>query len=81
MKKRWYVVSWEAFNDKELTDAKGDRIWTVSRDPDATGWETDCGYDGYGLTWDEATELASAANSIHEIHEERLACLKRASKT
>lgn len=58
-KMRWYVVV-----DKYCSDpSPQNNVWTVSRDPKNTGWETDCGYPGYGLTKAEATELADAANS------------------
>jgi hypothetical protein len=53
---RWHVV---AFDE---TAEPHERVWTVSRDPTKTGWETDAGYEGYGLTKAEAQELANAAN-------------------
>ena len=55
----WYVVC-----DEYATDPRPeDRIWTVSRNPQKTGWNTDCGYEGYGLTKLDAQELADAANA------------------
>jgi hypothetical protein len=41
-------------------------IWTVSCFPDRTGWNTDSGHDGYGLTRREAQFLADAANEKFE---------------
>lgn len=59
--KRWHVV---AFDDENAEPQ--DRVWTLSRDPSTEGWVTDGGYHGYGLTLDEATELADAANEAWE---------------
>lgn len=42
---------------------KEEKIWTLSRDPEEEGWETDCGEPGYGLTYADAKELADAANA------------------
>jgi hypothetical protein len=54
----WYVVV-----DDFCTDpTPEDRVWTVSKDPKNTGWNTDSGCLGYGLTKAEAEELVSAAN-------------------
>jgi hypothetical protein len=55
--KRWYVVAYE-----DRRDDPNALIWTVSRNPDETGWETDTGCGGYGLTKADAEELANAAN-------------------
>jgi hypothetical protein len=38
-------------------------VWTLSQDPNETGWETDCGQDSYGLPKATATMLAAYANS------------------
>lgn len=56
----WYVVrdEWCSY-DIDDDEAK---VWTLSRSPDETGWETDGGYSGYGLSYGDAQELASAAN-------------------
>ena len=57
---RWYVVV-----DDNCTDPQPDNaVWTVSRNPNKPGWETDSGFDGYGLTKDEAEELANALNEM-----------------
>lgn len=59
----WYVVA-----DKFCSDPTPENtVWTVSKDPKRTGWETDCGHRGYGLTKAEAEELASAANERKRI--------------
>jgi hypothetical protein len=58
--KRWYVTCSESATDPRPEEA----IWTLSRDPNDTGWETDAGYDGYGLTKKDAEELANAANCV-----------------
>jgi hypothetical protein len=55
---RWYAVC-----EDYLTEVRRDKkVWTVSRDPLETGWETDGGCDGYGLTKADAEFLAAAAN-------------------
>ena len=58
---RWYVVRDNScsydINDEEA------EVWTLSRSPDATQWETDSGFGGYGLTYGQARELADAANA------------------
>lgn len=61
-KQRWYVVQCEYASDT----SKACRNWTVSRDPNKPGWETDCGYPGYGLTYAQAKELADAANKCRD---------------
>ena len=43
-------------------DDDGAKVWTLSRSPTETGWETDGGYSGYGLSYGDARELADAAN-------------------
>ena len=43
-----------------------DRIWTLSHDPKHTGWNTDHGTPGYGLTKTGAQELANAADERDE---------------
>jgi hypothetical protein len=61
----WYIVAW--YNDPKDTKRypdRDDRVWTISKDPDKCGWETDMGCPGYGLTFEDATILANAANEI-----------------
>lgn len=58
---KWYVTVNENSDHADDPDV---RVWTVSRDPDDTGWETDGGFPGYGLTKHDAEELANAANRI-----------------
>lgn len=59
----WYAVAedraWDGSTPGELAKA---RNWTLSRDPEATGWSTDGGYDGYGMTRALAQFFADAAN-------------------
>jgi hypothetical protein len=57
---RWYVVR-DPDCSSDLDDEEA-CVWTLSRSPDETGWETDSGYDGYGLTYAEARELADGVN-------------------
>ena len=56
--RRWYVVAEDPDADPS------DRVWTVSRQVDEAGWNTDGGHEGYGLTKAQATELADGANSV-----------------
>lgn len=62
---RWYVVR----DDQCSYDIRDEeaRVWTLSHSPDETGWETDSGYGGYGLTYAEANELATAANYSYRL--------------
>jgi hypothetical protein len=53
----WYVVSERPDNKDPAAE-----IWTLSETPDKCGWETDGGYDGYGLTKAKAEYLAGVAN-------------------
>ena len=56
----WFVTHWDA----DEAD-KADLAWTVSRDPDYTGWETDCAQPRYGLSYSDAKELADGANLLY----------------
>ena len=59
---KWFAVFDTATSyeeDKERAEAK---IWTLSRSHQEVGWNTDGGYDGYGLTKADAEFLAQAAN-------------------
>jgi hypothetical protein len=62
---KWYVrcgaETW-LNSAKALERMKHLRVWTLSKHPEEIGWENDSCCDGYGLSWDEATELANAAN-------------------
>lgn len=58
MTARWYVTAWTDSGDPDPED----EVWTLSRDPSRTGWSTDGGCGGYGLTFADATALADAAN-------------------
>jgi len=59
---RWYVIVDSSCSYLDDPDAK---VWTLSRDPDETGWRTDSGHNGYGLTKADAEELANSANEIY----------------
>lgn len=63
---KWYVVCDRYASvdedDPEDDPPKGLRIWTLSRDPNSTGWNTDSGCSGYGLLKADADWLAAAAN-------------------
>jgi hypothetical protein len=56
----WFVVADEYCGDPSPEEL----VWTVSKNPKITGWNTDSGYPGYGLTKADAEELAFAANLI-----------------
>jgi hypothetical protein len=56
----WYVVR-DRFCSYDIDDEEA-AVWTLSRSPDETGWETDGGFGGYGLTYADARALADAAN-------------------
>jgi hypothetical protein len=59
---RWYVVR-DSMCSYDIRDEEA-RVWTLSLSPTETGWNTDSGYSGYGLTYAEACELADAANDV-----------------
>ena len=65
---KYYVVADGCLSDPDDSAA---RIWTLSKDPENTGWETDSGYSGYGLLKEEAEFLALAANE-HELLKQKL---------
>jgi len=53
---------WFATCDEWSSKDPEAQIWTLSEDPAKTGWETDNGFPGYGLTKAKAELLANAAN-------------------
>ena len=53
----WYVVCHDS-----VAIACDEEVWTVSKVPNKTGWDTDSGYEGYGLKKADAEFLAAAAN-------------------
>lgn len=63
MTERWYAVCESGSSSGDYDD---DLIWTLSKDPNETGWNTDCGVYGYGLTKADAEHLAACANHIAE---------------
>lgn len=52
---------WEVISASSCADAE-DRVWTLTRRSGVFGWNTDGGYDGYGLTLATAEWLARVAN-------------------
>jgi hypothetical protein len=65
----WYVTVDRFCAYRDDPDAS---VWTVSRDPNDIGWETDSGCPGYGLIKNDAEELANAANNYRRILSENL---------
>jgi hypothetical protein len=63
----WYVVCDKHADAQEDPAAK---IWTLSRSSTQPGWETDNGYQGYGLAKADARFLANAANAITKYADE-----------
>lgn len=55
-----YIV--EAENGLERDNQGACNVWTVSPDPDHTGWETDNGVEGYGLPKHIAEEIVRRWN-------------------
>ena len=56
----WYVVA-----ERHPLDGYPDpmdQVFTVSKDPNKPGWDTEFRCEGYGLTQPEADFLAAAAN-------------------
>lgn len=58
---------WFATHDQSAADRIDDPIWTLSLIANETGWETDCGAEGYGLPQQSAKELARAGNIVAEM--------------
>ena len=56
----WYVVR-DQFCSSDIDDEEA-AVWTLSRLRTETGWETDGGFNGYGLVYADARELADGAN-------------------
>ena len=62
------MIKWFVTVDKYCSYPNPEEhVWTISRDPNDTGWETDSGYSGYGLLKKDAEELAGAANRIEKL--------------
>jgi hypothetical protein len=51
-------------------DDPGAKIWTLSETLEDTGWETDSGFPGYGLTRAMAEYIAGCVNAANEEDEE-----------
>jgi hypothetical protein len=63
LSKLWYVVCDRDVSDCDSAEDRDEmEIWTLSRNPNYAGWNTDGGYSGYGLTKADADFLATAAN-------------------
>ena len=58
---RFYVVC-GGYDGESKIHQPNERVWTISTSPDIQGWNTDGGYDGYGLTEPIAKFLVNAAN-------------------
>lgn len=54
--------------DKYCHEYEDENVWTVSTDPNTTGWETDSNTSGYGLSKSVAQHLAHCANEHPELH-------------
>jgi hypothetical protein len=54
-------MAWEVTTERDDPDPE-DRVWTLTRRSGVPGWNTDGGYDGYGLTKAVAEWLARVAN-------------------
>jgi len=48
---------------KPIEEAGERNAWTVSPDPETDGWETDCGYYGYGLPREVAERIVALWNA------------------
>jgi hypothetical protein len=59
-KTKFYVVDFR-YDEKDVHEDH-EKVFTVSNDPNEPGWDTDGGYDGYGLTKAQAQFLVDAAN-------------------
>lgn len=66
MTKKWYAVCDHNCSYEEGADRDAALVWTVSTDLIKTGWNTDSGFLGYGLSRLDAEFLARAANSLAE---------------
>lgn len=63
--------------DGALQEWTEDRAtWTVSRHPEAPGWNTDGGYPGYGIDKADAEFFAFAANNMAALAEAYLKLTK-----
>lgn len=61
----WHVVR-DVHPLEKADDAKYDDsedVWTISPDPDRTGWQNDCNQPGYGLPKDVAEWIANTLNA------------------
>ena len=66
MSRTWYVVCDRYCSLDEGAERDNAKVWTVSTNPDEPGWNTDCGYPGYGLVRADAEFLAAAANEAEK---------------
>ena len=60
---------WFAVADRDACDLEDD-VWTISRDANVTGWNTDSGHNGYGLKFEDAEEIIRTLNSANALRKE-----------
>jgi hypothetical protein len=58
---RIYVVA--MLDDDGIPFNEDRNVWTLSFNENELGWETDCGYPGYGLTKEVAQQIADVWNA------------------
>lgn len=63
MKHRWTIKQ-----DREISE-QNDEIhsWTITNNPDKNGWNTDGGFDGYGLPKELAQWICNILNNYEKI--------------
>ena len=52
---------------KERYESEDRDIWTISEDPEETGWETDSGCDGYGLSKEKVDYYTMCINMFPQL--------------
>ena len=66
-----YVTRHIGMNEKDIeknnAESADEQIWTISENPDETGWETDSGHSGYGLTKEQADYYAMCINEYPKL--------------
>ena len=66
-----YVTRHIGMNEKDIeknnAESADEQIWTISGNPDETGWETDSGHSGYGLTKEQADYYAMCINEYPKL--------------
>jgi hypothetical protein len=59
----WYAVAAPVTDPNAAPDADRGLVWTLSRDPDAPGWETDKATAGYGMPRHVAESIVTILNA------------------